>query len=36
MGLGSRQAKRFLSRSFDDPNAQKLQQVDAHYKQNRI
>ena len=35
MGLGSCQTKRFLSRSLDEPNAQELQQIDAHYKQNR-
>ena len=34
MGLGSCQAKRFLSRRRDEPNAQELQQFDAHYKQN--
>ena len=36
MGLSSCQTKRFLSRTLDEPNAQKLQQIDAHYKQNRI
>ena len=36
MGFGSCQTKRFLSRSLDEPNAQELQQIDAHYKQNRL
>ena len=33
MGLGSCQNKRFLSCGLDEPNAQELQQIDAHYKQ---
>ena len=34
-GLSSCQTERFLVCSFNEPNAQELQQIDAHYKQNR-
>ena len=34
MVLGSGQTERFLSCSLDEPNAQELQQIGTHHKQN--